>query len=81
MDPLGGGPLVALERGAAAVQRRRVHAAVGVEGVEHDRVALVRLHGQPALRSRTTRVPTTCGRRWGTPGQRARQISNDRIRS
>jgi hypothetical protein len=39
VDPLGGGPLVAGERGAAAVQAGGVQLAVRLEAVEHDGVA------------------------------------------
>lgn len=46
VDPLGGGPLVALQRGAAAVQRALVGGAVRLEAVEHDGVASVGLDRQ-----------------------------------
>lgn len=45
MDPLGGGPLLALGSGAAAVKRRRVHVAIRVQAVKHHRVAFA-LHSE-----------------------------------
>lgn len=46
---LGRAPLVALRGRAAAVEARRVVAAIRLETVEHDRIALERLDAQAFL--------------------------------
>jgi len=48
-NALGRTPFVAARGRAAAVEARRVVAAVRLEAVEHDRVALERLDGQALL--------------------------------